>query len=493
MLFISTKGEDELSLPSYEDESPLSTPSKSKFRIRRAYVPPKPRRLFTVLCAFVGLAIIFHLSSHHTTRLDANAYTQHKSPLQQPISQNETITEQQYSPWVVGAPTQSFRDNLRSDVQYITSWLSAGWNNDVMTYMNLIYLGIITDRVPIVAMFVPMHIGTDAPPILFGDIFDVPRFTRESNIPLLEWYEVKDAASETWDDIGCWDVWEAVQYGDHFAKYSSLPERLRLDISYTKAPEWIKMIPGYEHDKGASFWSLARLAFPEDRNQNLGNIHSSPLHHTRLDPDEHLLCYDYLYYVGAQVTSEYDFTYSPAWRSVGTFLHFTKSVEDVTRAYVNRALGLPQSAELPAYITIHVRHGDFKDWCWDAEKFEDCFAPLSVIARRVSEVQDELLEQRSIHVPSSRVIMTSDETNPTWWADVAARGWVRMDHDAMQTEERYGRWYPVILDAAIQASGVGFVGTDRSTFSILSRRRVLDWNNGVARTVKWGKKGADDH
>ncbi len=34
----------------------------------------------------------------------------------------------QYPPWVKGAPTQSFRDNLREDTQYITSWISAGWS-----------------------------------------------------------------------------------------------------------------------------------------------------------------------------------------------------------------------------------------------------------------------------------------------------------------------------------------------------------------------------
>ena len=40
---------------------------------------------------------------------------------------------------------------------------------------------------------------------------------------------------------------------------------------------------------------------------------------------------------------------------------------------------------------------------------------------------------------------------------------------------------------------MGFVGTDLSTFSILARRRVEDWQQGVTRTVKWGHKGADDH
>lgn len=32
---------------------------------------------------------------------------------------------------VLGPATQCFRDNLKNDTQYITSWVSAGWTNDV--------------------------------------------------------------------------------------------------------------------------------------------------------------------------------------------------------------------------------------------------------------------------------------------------------------------------------------------------------------------------
>lgn len=53
--------------------------------------------------------------------------------------------------------------------------------------------------------------------------------------------------------------------------------------------------------------------------------------------------------------------------------------------------------------------------------------------------------------------------------------------------------HPLVIDSAIQSNGLGFVGTDRSTFSILSRRRVADWHGGSTRMVLWGKKGADDH
>lgn len=53
--------------------------------------------------------------------------------------------------------------------------------------------------------------------------------------------------------------------------------------------------------------------------------------------------------------------------------------------------------------------------------------------------------------------------------------------------------YPVLIDAVIQSGGLGFVGTDGSTMSLLGRRRVQSWRNGSVRTVKWGRPGADNH
>lgn len=67
---------------------------------------------------------------------------------------------------------------------------------------------------------------------------------------------------------------------------------------------------------------------------------------------------------------------------------------------------------------------------------EDCFAPLSVIARRVEEVKQEILERKGIVV--DRVVMTSDERNATWWEGVTAQGWYGLDHS--QTVELYGGW-----------------------------------------------------
>lgn len=56
----------------------------------------------------------------------------------------------------------------------------------------------------------------------------------------------------------------------------------------------------------------------------------------------------------------------------------------------------------------------------------------------------------------------------------------------------FDRW-PVLLDSVVQSHGVGFVGTDMSTMSLLAKRRTEDWARGATRMVKWGFIGADDH
>jgi hypothetical protein len=87
------------------------------------------------------------------------------------------------------------------------------------------------------------------------------------------------------------------------------------------------------------------------------------------------------------------------------------------------------------YISIHIRHGDFKNWCGQTP-IEDCFASIPTIARRVEEVKTELRESRSINV--DHVILTSDEKDESWWKEVLDQGWSRIDHS--KTVELYGAW-----------------------------------------------------
>ncbi len=261
-----THGRSQSSMPllPYADSSPPSSPGSRSFNPR--YMPyfAHKRRLVVTAClslavialvslSFTNLAtregsLAVPVSEHSQPSLDVDvSLPVSHDPASQPGEESEPLEEEEeapeFSPLVLGAPTQSFRDNLRNDTKYITSWISAGWSeypflfldatlylpfhaaNDIMTYANLIYLGSLTDRVPVVGMFTPSHIGGDVPPIMFGEVFDVPRFNEESGIQIVEWYEVKDPASQVVDDLGCWNVWEAVQFNEHHPRGSVVPEQ----------------------------------------------------------------------------------------------------------------------------------------------------------------------------------------------------------------------------------------------------------------------------
>lgn len=394
---------------------------------------------------------------------------------------------------IQGPPTQRFRDNLRNDTKYITSWASSGWTNDVMTYGNLIYLALITERIPIIAKFLSSHIDPSAPPFAFGEIFDVPRLSRAIGTPILEWHEVKDSESQVLDDLGCWSVCESVEKykQDPHPRASRTIDRLKLDISWTRTPDWVKLTPPGIEDDHASFWSLAALGFPQVRSDSLGLPNRpSPQHQVSLLPDDQLLCFDFLYFIGAQRPWEWELDYSPAWRFVGQHMRWNASMERLADAHARRAMKVPGNEPTPPYISIHIRHGDFRDQCHGIP-LDQCFAPLPIIARRVSEVQEELRAQKGIDV--TQVIMTSDELDPEWWSGVRALGWTWVDYATERTEEIYGKWHPVFIDAIIQSNGAGFVGTHSSTMSTLALRRVQSWHNGPTRIIKWGRLGADDH
>jgi len=290
------------------------------------------------------------------------------------------------------------------------------------------------------------------------------------------------------DELGCWSAWQAVQDREESPRGSVIPNYFNLDISYTKAPSWIKVIPHFEHDQHAYFWALASLGFPEARQDNLKQPFESPTNHALLPPDEQLLCYDYLYYVCAHQPYEFEFDYSPAWRFAGQHLRWTARLEAIADLYIRTAFDTPDSEPTPPYIGIHIRHGDFRVYCGETP-IADCFASIPTIARRVDEIKLELRESRGIAV--DHVIVTSDERDDEWWKQVTDQGWYRIDHSG--TAETYGAWYPVLIDAVIQSNGIGFVGTDRSTMSTIARRRVQSWHGGVVRTLKWGKPDADDH
>lgn len=132
-----------------------------------------------------------------------------------------------------------------------------------MTYMNMIYLAVITSRIPIIPPFQPTHVGQEAGHLPFSAVFDVPRLSRSltarmpqgddtvgytssgsndirGTFPIIEWWQVKDldmdrqddklSSVEGWDDVGCWSVWAESNTVEHRPRYNRVEPVLRLGM-----------------------------------------------------------------------------------------------------------------------------------------------------------------------------------------------------------------------------------------------------------------------
>ncbi|KAJ7623687.1 hypothetical protein FB45DRAFT_797959 [Roridomyces roridus] len=458
-------------------------------------VKTRRRPLLALLAASISLAWLFHTFWSPSSSLQSARWIQ-RDPFNRwdaPVAPTVTVTVQVPEPTppllMNDVPTGSFRDNLRPELKYISGWPTSGWNNQVMEYMNLIYLGLITERIPILAPFArkKRHGVKSEEFVPFSRLFNISRMQEEVGVRVLEWGEVKDLTSAgTLDGIGCWSM----ELGVWNASWRSLrPHNLKLDISYTPTPEWVKLVPGDYRDQQATFWSLAALAFEDTRPANVDlSPEPGPIQQSIYWPDERLLCFDNMYFICAHQAWEFDKQYSPAWRFVGQYMRFSSEMQDIADECIRKALGVEEHEEIPLYIAIHVRRGDFKNACNTKEvtvKPEDCLAPLSAYAQRVEEVREEIFKTKGMRIGDGDVIMTTDETDEGWWTEVLQLGWKRVDHGDVLA--RHGPWYPTFVDGVIQGGGLGFVGTHRSTVSILADRRVLEWQKGATRTVYWGR------
>lgn len=356
-------------------------------------------------------------------------------------------------------------DNIRNDTQYITAWTTAGWSefslfifmscpseadplpvaNDFMTYVNLLYLAKLTDRVAIIPPWQPSHLPVAAGYPPFSDVFDLPRLSRAMGTPIIEWQDIKNVNSTHEDQLGCWSIWATVAQNDDdkAPRGNKLEGLLNLDIAYTPIPRSAVMLPEYPNDPHTRFADIAALTFPDGRRDaHLPDSapFPSPHHGATLLPDERVACFDFPYYLGAWRNFEYAYDFSPAWRFVGTHARWAPRIEELTDALVRETLNVPAGVPTPPYISMHVRHGDFKVYCGDhSSKEGGCFASLDAYRAAVEEVRAELRERKGVEV--EHVLVTSDEQDPAWWAEVRSLGWTWVDHEELRTVERFGLWY----------------------------------------------------
>ncbi|KZT51338.1 hypothetical protein CALCODRAFT_443220 [Calocera cornea HHB12733] len=467
-----------LSSNSKEDElpSPPQTPSKTGARSKK-----KEPWQFTALIICVCISGVIYLCVQAISGFaSVESSTQ---PIQEPVEDGveEEVVLGKYdtSHWLRGGPTLSFRDNLLPGVKYITSWPCAGWTNDVMALVHMIYLAQLTERVPILPAFAPSHLSQSAGHIPFGDVFDLRRLSEEIHMPILEWRDVKQPNSTVVEDIGCWSAWIGGGQSNGRPRDSYLPAALGLDISYTPTPYSMKVFG--EGDSHLLYGRLMQLGFPSGRREALQQNSPIPAPQSGavLEPDAHLMCFDYLYYTSLDRNFEWSYDWSPQWRLVGKHMRWAPALQAVSEEYLRKHFGSDE--EVPKFISVHARRGDFHQYCPDGSS--NCLPSIEQFQQRVEEVRHEIFRKDGLYV--EHVLVMSDETDPAWWQEVRDNGWGWIDHERERTAEKYGAWYVPLLDAVFQSAGAGFIGTESSTMSLVAALRVQDWHGGPITYLTW--------
>lgn len=54
------------------------------------------------------------------------------------------------------------------------------------------------------------------------------------------------------------------------------------------------------------------------------------------------MCFDFMYFVGAQDHDEWWWEWSPAWRFVGTHTHWNAKLQRIAVEYIQKALGVEE-------------------------------------------------------------------------------------------------------------------------------------------------------
>ncbi|KAF8973016.1 hypothetical protein BDZ97DRAFT_645557 [Flammula alnicola] len=459
----------------------------------------RTRTFFLVFLILVGAVAILPYAGFIWPVLDSlKHFTLAPSPA--PTCTDVRVTTEQLPHALLGSPTARFRDNIRNDSSYITSWSSAGYSNQFMSYVNMIYLGTITNRIPIIPPFAPSHhIPRSAGIVPFGDIFDLDYMRKELRAPVLEWRDVKElplrSSKEPYstrevEDIGCWTTTKDSQ--NTGTQSETVVQHLGLDVSYTKIPLFTRFPSSKPDEIHVVFPQVAAVIYPEDplvEPDKLKNLQPSPKGHQRT-PDAHLSCFDSLYYATSGAKDwEWQKSWSPAWQNIGRYLPFTQTLKQLGRAYISRAFQFSGSLDnLPPFIAVHIRRGDFIDFIGRCPLVNgmrtNCFTPLSVYAKHVDVIKGKWVTKSNLTI--SNVIVMSDEQSPAFWDDVQNHGWSFINHTREETVENFGEWFPPIIDTVIQSFAVGLIGTKGSTFSLVGERRVKDWNGGFTSEVDIG-------
>ena len=188
----------------------------------------------------------------------------------------------------------------------------------------------------------------------FGRIFNLTLLRRSLGRPILEWSDVKYIPSPTSvetppnserEALGCWST--RPEYDPHPLRANYLLNNLRLDVSFTRVPTSTRHSPNNPRDDFVIFSKLVPYIFSHSPlRERFEFMSPSPLGH-RLPPDEHLSCFDHLYFTtSSDRLFEWEAPWSPAWNLIGKHVRFNDELIEITKGYLSKVFNITEG-EIP--------------------------------------------------------------------------------------------------------------------------------------------------
>lgn len=122
------------------------------------------------------------------------------------------------------------------------------------------------------------------------------------------------------------------------------------------------------------------------------------------------------------------------WWHIGRHIDFSSVIWEIAMSCVRATLKLevppsrraPQPAPLPPLLTVHIRRGDFLQFC----QGQSCTPALPRFEVAVADLKKDLPED-------ARVLVTTDEASDMeFLGQIDELGWARIDHAALGTAEK---------------------------------------------------------
>ncbi|SCV73351.1 BQ2448_7277 [Microbotryum intermedium] len=427
------------------------------------------------------------------------------------------------------SPQPALRSQLKAGWRYVTSLNSGGHSQQILSDIKLLYFALLSRRAAILPTLVPVMIDDGAPESI-THFYDLHRLMNNSGLLAVSMTSnCNPPEASSWSRNGCWSSQEA-------AIGSALSNHEPLNVHAVRVTHWAlpTLARGFE-GFGIAFPALRlfdanleakndwinkarRLALPQktllrtngaiipprDKEARFANRKEEFDSRAEGDavPSEQLMCIDNPAFL-APVTTRGDDRASgdveplaqedQSWKLVGRHLRFNALVEDTVDEYLMRMFGVEHRREVPPFIAVHVRGGgDFSAVVGGHLSVDKYSSALHTLQRRMQDrakamkhsAQRDAGHHRALRAMAHgaqadklEIVATTDDSG--FAHTLHELGWRVVDHDGMRTTQHYGAWWPTIIDSAILARGVGFVGTDRSSFSQLAGLRVKYWHHGL--------------